>query len=47
LINNNEETFTGIQALTIEEYNYLGMKQATSIGHTNIKKEITKNFKKD
>jgi len=47
LINNNEEAFPGIQAMTIEEeYNYLGIKQATSIDHTNIKKDITKQFQK-
>jgi hypothetical protein len=47
LINNNEEAFRGIQAMTIEEeYEYLGIKQATSIDHTNIKKDITKQFQK-
>jgi hypothetical protein len=46
LINNNEEDFPGIQAMTIEEeeYNYLGIKQVTSTDHTNIKKDITKQF---
>jgi hypothetical protein len=47
LINNNEEAFPDIRAMTIEEeYRYLGIKQATSIDHTNIKKDITKQFQK-
>jgi hypothetical protein len=32
--------------MTIEEYKYLGIKQATSLNHTNIKKDITKQFQK-
>jgi len=32
--------------MTIEEYKYLGIKQATSIEHKNIKKDIIKQFQK-